>query len=352
MTISAEEDEPTIWQIPISISYPSDAKPSNSTLPQHWLTKETDDTFKAEAGKTYLINVDQAGYYRVNYGEENWKALTNILMLDATDKISPINRAQLIDDVLHMARTTKVNYTVALELVQYLSIEEDFLPWEAALKSLSYVYDRLDDNEETQELVQSFMISILGQRYANLEFETQDKDEHLDILGRRTASTWMCKVNYETCLTSAKAKFADFLTGKDIDPEIKDVVYQTGIRTGTKEDWHFMLEQFKKETVASEIKRFIFALAASEDEDVIQEYLQLTLDRDTIRLQDVIYVFRGIVGQRKGAVTAMTWLSDNFEDIMNDYGNADGLAGGGSISKYIPTIFSGTKNTFELKIRN
>ena len=103
-----------------------------------------------------------------------------------------------------------------------------------------------------------------------------------------------------------------------------------------------MLEQFKKETVASEIKRFIFALAASEDEEILKEYLQLTLDRDTIRLQDVIYVFRGIMGQRKGAETAMTWLADNFESIMNDYGNADGLAGGGSISKYISTIFSGT----------
>ena len=103
-----------------------------------------------------------------------------------------------------------------------------------------------------------------------------------------------------------------------------------------------MLEQFKKETVASEIKRFIFALAASEDEEILKEYLDLTLDRDTIRLQDVIYVFRGIMGQRKGAETAMTWLADNFESIMNDYGNADGLAGGGSISKYISTIFSGT----------
>ena len=108
-----------------------------------------------------------------------------------------------------------------------------------------------------------------------------------------------------------------------------------------------MLEQFKKETVASEIKRFIFALAASEDEEILKEYLDLTLDRDTIRLQDVIYVFRGIMGQRKGAETAMTWLADNFESIMNDYGNADGLAGGGSISKYISTIFSGTiQNTF------
>eukprot|EP00093_Oithona_nana_P000013 00013.XXX_1912_1266_1 [CDS] Oithona nana genome sequencing. len=105
-----------------------------------------------------------------------------------------------------------------------------------------------------------------------------------------------------------------------------------------------MLEQFKKETVASEIKRFIFALAASEDEEILKEYLDLTLDRDTIRLQDVIYVFRGIMGQRKGAETAMTWLADNFESIMNDYGNADGLAGGGSISKYISTIFSGYAN--------
>ena len=198
--------------------------------PQFWL-KEKSASFEADRDKTYLINVDQAGYYRVNYDEENWKALTNILMLDATDKISPINRAQLIDDVLHMARTNRVNYTLAFELVQYLSIEEDFLPWEAALKSLSYVYDRLDSDEETKELVQSFIVSILGQRYDKLGFETGDKDEHLDILGRKSASQWMCKVDYALCLSSAQAKFKDFIDGEveAIDPEIKDIVYQTGV---------------------------------------------------------------------------------------------------------------------------
>ena len=102
-----------------------------------------------------------------------------------------------------------------------------------------------------------------------------------------------------------------------------------------------MLQKFKAETVASEIKRFIFALAASEDEEILTEYLELTLDRDTIRLQDVVYVFRGITGQRKGAETAMAWLATNFESIMNDYGDGQGSAGGVSIKRLVSDIFSG-----------
>ena len=105
-----------------------------------------------------------------------------------------------------------------------------------------------------------------------------------------------------------------------------------------------MLEKFKVEKIDSEKSKLIYAMGASEDPETLKSYLDLTLG-DTIRLQDVVYVFRAITSHKVGAEAAMKWLEDNYSRIINEYGNADGLAGGGSLSKYLSTVFTGICNT-------
>lgn len=51
---------------------------------------------------------------------------------------------QIVDDVLNLARADYVNYTLALETVQYLEKESNYIPWLAALNNLAYVYRRIE----------------------------------------------------------------------------------------------------------------------------------------------------------------------------------------------------------------
>ena len=50
-----------------------------------------------------LFNIQETGYFRVNYDDANWQLLVNQLADDHT-AIHVINRAQLIDDALDLAR--------------------------------------------------------------------------------------------------------------------------------------------------------------------------------------------------------------------------------------------------------
>lgn len=52
--------------------------------------------------------------------------------------------AQIIDDLLNLARAEYVNYTLALETVQYLETEAHYIPWLAALNNLAFVYKRIE----------------------------------------------------------------------------------------------------------------------------------------------------------------------------------------------------------------
>ena len=82
------------------------------------------------------------GYYRVNYDEKNWKLIIKQLNEDHT-KIHVINRAQIIDDALNLARVGLLNYELALGVTSYLNSETEYIPWAAALTGLRYIEEML-----------------------------------------------------------------------------------------------------------------------------------------------------------------------------------------------------------------
>jgi len=83
------------------------------------------------------------GYYRVNYDENNWDLLINFLKSDNFEEIPPVNRAQLLDDSLNLARAGVLPYGTALYLVEYLEKDVDYIPWSSALTAFTFLNLRL-----------------------------------------------------------------------------------------------------------------------------------------------------------------------------------------------------------------
>lgn len=74
----------------------------------------------------------------MNYDVTNWNLIVSQLLSDY-QQISLINRAQLLDDSLNIARVNVLPYSVSLGLTQYLINERDYIPWMSALNGLSYL---------------------------------------------------------------------------------------------------------------------------------------------------------------------------------------------------------------------
>ena len=82
----------------------------------------------------------------MNYDNDNWNLIIKELQENHTN-IPPLNRAQLLDDALNLARAGKLSYSVALDLTMYLEYDKDYIPWAAALNALSFLDRRLTNNE-------------------------------------------------------------------------------------------------------------------------------------------------------------------------------------------------------------
>lgn len=80
-----------------------------------------------------------SGYYRVNYDKTNWQLIIKQLNKNSFGNISTINRAQLIDDALNLARAGRLDYATALSVTSYLAHETEYLPWKAAFTAMHYL---------------------------------------------------------------------------------------------------------------------------------------------------------------------------------------------------------------------
>lgn len=79
----------------------------------------------------------------MNYDIKNWQLLTHTLNSDNFINIDVMNRALLIVDAMDLANCGVLNYDMALILVQYVSREKLFVPWNAAVAKLEPVNAKL-----------------------------------------------------------------------------------------------------------------------------------------------------------------------------------------------------------------
>lgn len=94
-----------MWWVPLSYTTGDDPDFSE-TNPSSWMTDEDNEmamSLKVDQDTWVIFNLQETGYYRVNYDDQNWALLTTQLR-DDHPVIHVINRAQIIDDALNLAR--------------------------------------------------------------------------------------------------------------------------------------------------------------------------------------------------------------------------------------------------------
>ena len=133
-----EKNDTSLWWIPVT--YISEGHKSASKL---WMEaeEELDVALNAAGDEWLLVNVNQTGYYRVNYDDENWEMIVRELNSKrGTETFDPKNRAQLVDDAMNLANGGYLDYSTALNVTRYLVNEREYVPWKAAFNAFDFLY--------------------------------------------------------------------------------------------------------------------------------------------------------------------------------------------------------------------
>jgi len=316
------------WWIPITFATP--AGDFNDTYNSIWMEeKEKTKVISGLPDKetAVIFNVQETGYYRVNYDITNWKLIVNQLD-DNHQAIHVINRAQILDDALNLAKTGHLDYKTALSLTGYLHKEIDYIPWTSALTGISYI-DKMLKRTPAYGEFKKYMLKLITPLYNRLGSTAQKSDEHLDILLRKKVVSWACKVEHPECVYQAIAKFDEWMErgnpdqDNPVDVNLKFQTYCNAIARGGEKAWDFAWERYNASNVATEKSTILSSLGCAKEVWLLNRYLQMSLTPGSgVRKQDGSRVISTVASNTVGRYLAFDFIRDKWETIVDYYGSA------------------------------
>lgn len=272
-----------------------------------------------------LLNVNVTGYYQVNYDLDNWRKIQ--AQLQSNLSVIPIlNRAQVIHDAFDLASARHVPITLALDNTLFLINETEYLPWQAALSSLSY-FKLMFDGSEVYGSMQKYLkkqVTPLFYYFGNLTGNWTNRPENLmDQYNEVNAISTACSSGVQECKKLVSDLFSKWMADPNnnpIHPNLRSTIYCNAIAQGGEEEWDFAWDQFQKATLVNEADKLRAALACSKEVWILNRYLNYTLNPELIRKQDATSTISSIAGNVIGKTLAWDFVQINWKKLFNDYG--------------------------------
>ncbi|KOC62990.1 Aminopeptidase N [Habropoda laboriosa] len=341
-----------LWWIPIT--YTSASKLDfNTTQPSEWMSAVQSITLSnmnLNPAEWVIFNIQETGYYRVNYDNTNWRLIIKQLQKDSFRDISTINRAQLIDDALNLARAGRLDYGTALDVTSYLAHETEYLPWKAALTAMHYLDDMLIDMPNYDKF-RIYVLKLLDNVYKQVGFKDSPGDPQLTVFTRIDVLTWACNFGHEDCVQNALKQFYNWRNtpnpnqNNPISPNLKSVVYCTAIRVGGQVEWDFAWRRYLETNVGSEKDLLLRALGCTRELWLLSRYLDWTITENSgIRKQDGSRVFSAVARNDIGQPLAFDFFRNKWARLRKYFGSS--LL---TINNIVKTATRGINTKYEFK---
>ncbi|XP_012148075.1 suppressor of ER stress-induced death [Megachile rotundata] len=323
-------DTEPLWWIPITYTTER-LLDFNTTRPSQWMKAEKSITISdgnLSPSEWVIFNIQETGYYRVNYDRANWQMIIKQLNKESFRNISTINRAQLIDDALNLARAGKLDYATALDVTSYLAHETEYLPWKAALTAMHYLDDMLI-KMSSYDKFRVYILKLLDNVYKQVGFKDNPGDPQLTVFTRIDVLTWACNFGHEDCIQNAVKQFYNWRNtpnptqNNPISPNLKTVVYCTAIRVGGQTEWNFAWQRYLETNVGSEKDLLLHALGCTRETWLLSRYLDWAITENSgIRKQDVGRVLSSVASNAIGQPLAFNFFRNKWARLREYFGTS------------------------------
>lgn len=99
-----------------------------------------------------------------------WYQIINVLKGSSFKDIHEINRAAIIDDLLNLARAGYISYNIALDGLQYIVKEDNYIPLKSAFVGLDYLEKRFAGQPNYELFAVSFINKFLIFNFISYRF--------------------------------------------------------------------------------------------------------------------------------------------------------------------------------------
>ncbi|XP_018343088.1 PREDICTED: glutamyl aminopeptidase-like [Trachymyrmex septentrionalis] len=260
-----------------------------------------------------IINVQQAGYYRINYDNDNWEKLARYLNSTEYMNIHVLNRAQIIDDAYFFLLRNKLEYSFFEQLTSYLSNETNYVAWYPMFKILENMsgFFPFSNSTRVKEHFQKILIFLLF----NIGYVDLENESDFTKCLRHEAVKWACVLNSQECMavaTSDLIRLYEKPKLHQIFPGWKEWTYCKGIMKANNITWNKVLNEEKK-PLNNQLLEF---LTCSKSDTIIINYINLLTSRYFTDVKQRIVIFHSIIAKHIDNDLVFKYILQNFEKIV------------------------------------
>ncbi|XP_044579221.1 aminopeptidase N-like [Cotesia glomerata] len=302
------------WKIPIN--YATKSNPDfSSTVPMVWMNEDQDTITlpDIDTDDWIILNIQQRGFYQVNYDKENWYRLAKCLVVNH-EKFHPLNRAQLLTDAWRLFDSDKSNIEIIFNITAYLGREKNILVWKPAAEIISEMGDMVRKTE-IEDLFKSYVLSLTK------DMTYQDFSSYYT---RNQLVPVLCDFGHPDCRSTARKLFTEFMKNpsKDAFPSSDwDWVICSALRELGLTEWEKYMNDSSLEKIVPSSK-YLF-IKCTDDKDKRDKYLDEMLKSNANVSKDLATdVLQALIeSNSQNFAYILQYFNDHLEAIRKFYEN-------------------------------
>ena len=311
----AVNQEESIWPVPLSIRTAGASVPTVTLLETPSATVPLPN---AAANSAWMkVNVDQTGFYRVNYGDADWQRLVPAI---ADRTLPPADRLGVQSDAYALSRAGLVSITRFLTLADAYENEKDASVWSNLAANLREI-EGIIAHEPCLEAFQARARRLFAAAAHRSGWEPRAGEGHLDALLRSVVLREAGGYGDPEVIAQAHVLFDAHLAGAtDLHPDLRGLVYGLEAQEGSRETYNHLWALEKATELHEEKTRLLMSLGRFRHEGLLQETLERSLGEE-VRVQDTVLVVSAVAANLAGRALAWDFVKTHWREFDRRYGD-------------------------------
>ncbi|XP_075971872.1 membrane alanyl aminopeptidase-like [Anticarsia gemmatalis] len=318
-------DVNTNYIIPITFTTGSNPNFEN-TKPTHVISKAVSVINRGTIGDHWvLFNIQQTGFYRVNYDDYTWNLIIIALRGADRTRINQLNKAQIVNDVFQFARSGLMSYNRAFNILSFLENETEYAPWVAAMTGFTWLRNRLAGTPQLTQLnnlIVRWATTVMG----TVNYVPAASETFMQSYLRYQLAPIMCALEVPACLESARNQLAALQATQptEVPADSRNWVYCSGLRQGVAADFNFLWNRFQTHNVYTEKILLLQVLGCTRDATSLNTFMNAIVQtNELIRPQDYTTAFNSAVtGNEENTQIAFQFIQNNLPQVISAFGSA------------------------------
>jgi aminopeptidase N len=320
-TVNQRNALPFEWKIPLTYGVPGQT-------PQSRLMSEKTDTLEHIGEDQPLkLNVNGAGYYRVQYDPRSWD-----LLLNSIEQLGVEDRVNLASDAWALVQADRAPLSLYLGLVEKLPGATELAEREQIINVFDFV-NRLLVAHPAREKFQRYARSILRPSFDALGWEAKNGEPVKAANLRASLIEILGELNDPGIIAGCRDRFQKYLSDSaSLSPDLRHVCFSVVGRYGDDATWNKLHELGLKTTSIEEKQNYYDALAHAIDPKLIAKTLQVALT-DELPTSRAVFLVGKVARYSDHPEVAWQFAKANMKALL---AKTDALG----INSYAPSLFT------------